>query len=344
MVKPPDTRGLVLGKFYPPHLGHEYLIRFASQYVDQLLVVVEEIPGESIAVATRLAWLEALFPQLTFLVLADCNPQSPQEHPAFWSIWQASLRRLVPQPIDYVFASESYGEPLARCLNAKFIPLDPQRQRFAVSGSKIRQSLYSQWHFLTQPVQKYFQKHICVCGPESTGKTTLSHWLLQHLNAITPQTCSLIPEYARSYLEYLPTALQQDDMLHIARGQQLSESIDGGAITPLRVCDTGVDASRVWSEFLFGECSEDLANICQQATYDLYLLCKPDVPWVDDGFRYLPNSSEAFYQRIKLLIAEKTTALNIVEIDGPWHARNKRALQACQAVLASLAKPLPTGM
>ena len=34
------TRGLVIGKFYPPHRGHKYLIDVATAQADQLDVIV----------------------------------------------------------------------------------------------------------------------------------------------------------------------------------------------------------------------------------------------------------------------------------------------------------------
>ena len=33
-------RGMLLGKFLPPHRGHEYMIRFAQSLVDELTVQV----------------------------------------------------------------------------------------------------------------------------------------------------------------------------------------------------------------------------------------------------------------------------------------------------------------
>ena len=45
------STGMVLGKFLPPHIGHQYLVDFARNYVDALTVVVgtlkaEPIPGD----------------------------------------------------------------------------------------------------------------------------------------------------------------------------------------------------------------------------------------------------------------------------------------------------------
>ena len=44
------TTGFLLGKFLPPHRGHQYLIDFARNHVDHLTVLVctiarEPIPG-----------------------------------------------------------------------------------------------------------------------------------------------------------------------------------------------------------------------------------------------------------------------------------------------------------
>ena len=86
------TRGLVLGKFLPPHAGHVYLCEFARNYVDELTIVVGTLAREPIAGTTRFAWMRELFPFDRVVHLTDENPQDPSEHPAFWDIWRASLR------------------------------------------------------------------------------------------------------------------------------------------------------------------------------------------------------------------------------------------------------------
>jgi HTH-type transcriptional regulator, transcriptional repressor of NAD biosynthesis genes len=51
------TRGLVIGKFYPPHLGHHHLISSAARQVDRLTVLVMASSAESIGLADRVRWL-----------------------------------------------------------------------------------------------------------------------------------------------------------------------------------------------------------------------------------------------------------------------------------------------
>ena len=42
------TTGLIIGKFMPPHLGHQYLVDFARNYVDELNVLVCSLKSEPI--------------------------------------------------------------------------------------------------------------------------------------------------------------------------------------------------------------------------------------------------------------------------------------------------------
>ncbi|MCA9040823.1 MAG: adenylyltransferase/cytidyltransferase family protein, partial [Planctomycetaceae bacterium] len=107
------TRGMVLGKFMPPHLGHQYLFEFAREYVDELAIVVETERNQPIPGELRYSWVKEMFPTVNVLHLTDENPQDPSEYPDFWTIWRNSLLRLLPFTPDYVFASENYGWKLA---------------------------------------------------------------------------------------------------------------------------------------------------------------------------------------------------------------------------------------
>src|SRR5262249_56697885 len=90
---PAMTTGRLLGKFLPPHLGHVYLVEFASRYVDQLTVVVCSLAREPIPGELRHRWMRELFPFDNVVHLRDELPQEPKEHPDFWALWKASLER-----------------------------------------------------------------------------------------------------------------------------------------------------------------------------------------------------------------------------------------------------------
>jgi cytidyltransferase-like protein len=78
------TTGFLLGKFLPPHRGHQYLIEFARAYVDRLAVLVCSIAREPIPGALRYQWMCESFPGVTLVHHTDEIPQAPEEHAQFW--------------------------------------------------------------------------------------------------------------------------------------------------------------------------------------------------------------------------------------------------------------------
>lgn len=121
---------------------------------------------------------------------------------------------------------------------------------------------------------------IVVTGPESSGKSTLSELLAHKLNA------GLIPEYARSYMENLQRKYNYNDLEVIARQQVqqeklLSQSKGNGII----VMDTWLIMTKVWFDVVFGKVPEWLEENIAAGDVDLFLVCKPDLPWIPDPVR-----------------------------------------------------------
>ena len=52
--------GLVIGKFYPPHLGHHLLVNTAAAACERVTVVVLAASVESIPLATRVKWMREI--------------------------------------------------------------------------------------------------------------------------------------------------------------------------------------------------------------------------------------------------------------------------------------------
>jgi cytidyltransferase-like protein len=161
------TTGFLLGKFLPPHRGHQYLIEFARAYVDRLTVLVCSIAREPILGALRYRWMSESFTGVTLVHHTDEIPQAPDEHPQFWDIWRASIQRHVPGRIDYVFASEHYGWRLAEELGARFVPVDIERRNVPVCGRAIREDPMTHWEALLPAVRPYYLKRVCVLDDQS---------------------------------------------------------------------------------------------------------------------------------------------------------------------------------
>lgn len=282
------THGLVLGKFLPPHAGHVYLIEHAQRCVDRLTIVVGTLAREPIPGALRFAWMRELFPRANVVHLTDENPQDPSEHPEFWSIWKASIERVVAEPIDVVFASEAYGARLAQDHGARFIPVDPGRTVVPISGTAIRDAPLAHWQYLPPPVRAHYAKRVRIVGAESTGKSTLAAALAAHYQT------RLVPEYARTYLEALGRAPVADDMPIIAQGQCASEDVLARSCNRVLICDTDTAITRLWSLALFGHCDPRI----QPRAYDLTIATGPELPFEADPIRYLPEQRAAFHQQV----------------------------------------------
>src|SRR5262245_10619902 len=74
----PGTTGFLLGKFLPPHRGHQYLIEFARAYVDRLTVLVCTIEQEPIPGRLRYQWMCEAFPGVDLVHHTDEIPQAPE--------------------------------------------------------------------------------------------------------------------------------------------------------------------------------------------------------------------------------------------------------------------------
>ena len=311
--------GLVLGKFLPLHNGHLYLIRFAAQHVQRLYVVVESVKNEPILHQTRLSWVRSLCPNCEVISLVEHMPQRPEDSPDFWTQWRTVLEGILPEQIDFVFASERYGNPLASVLNAQFCPLDIGRIGENISGTQIRDDIYAHWSHLPHPVQCHFQSKICIVGAESVGKSTIAKSLAVHLNG------RMVPEYARHYLETFERAPKLSDMPKVAFGQLCSESARSEFGDPFLICDTDPLTTLVWSHHLFGRCDDQLRHWASSVQYDLTLLLEPDVPWVADSVRYTPNDRWAFHRRLVDTLNQYKRPYEI--INGDWSERLIKAKQ-----------------
>ena len=127
--------GMVLGKFLPPHLGHQYLVNFARHYVEELTVLACSLASEPIPGELRYQWMCELCPDCRVIHVRDENPQEPHEDPDFWQIWHETIRRVLPEGPDYFFASEDYGFKLAEIL---YPMMDSNDNRLSKMQSKMK--------------------------------------------------------------------------------------------------------------------------------------------------------------------------------------------------------------
>lgn len=180
---------------------------------------------------------------------------------------------------------------------------------------------------------------IVLYGPESSGKTTLAKALALHYGSLW------VPEYARHYL------LQQDqytgrlaqgivstyaDIEPMAVGQiALEDALAEVAPAHLPLfCDTSPLTNLVYSHYYFGRAPGWLEQLAPARPYALYLLLRPDVPWVPDPLRDRPADREALFANFRAALV--ASGQPFAELAGDAPTRLARAREAVEGVLARL--------
>jgi NadR type nicotinamide-nucleotide adenylyltransferase len=171
---------------------------------------------------------------------------------------------------------------------------------------------------------------VVVIGPESTGKSALAERLARAYGA------PLSDEYARAYAEATSRPLGIGDVDAIGRGQRDGEDAARAAAaargSPLVVHDTDLVSTVVYSRHYFGDCPAWIPPAARARRADLYLLCLPDVPWVDDPVRGPAEAREA--QLADFRAALDALGSRVVALGGAWAERDAAAHAAVDALLA----------
>ncbi len=123
-------------------------------------------------------------------------------------------------------------------------------------------------------------KCIVLTGPESTGKTTLSIQLADYYNT------KCFPEFAREYIENINRKYTYEDLILIAEKQiRILNGIHGDKTKEFAFFDTGLIITKIWFQEVYNKVPEFIEKAIETIKVDLYLLCYPDIEWVEDSVR-----------------------------------------------------------
>ncbi len=161
-------------------------------------------------------------------------------------------------------------------------------------------------------------KKIVVTGPESSGKSTLAKQLASHFNS------DWVAEYARDYLNNLQRPYNELDLIEIAKGQINLEKEKEANSADLLFYDTDLLTIQIWSDHKYGRCDLWILEQYANRTKDLYLLCKPDLPWEPDPLRESPNQLNELFNIYKENL--KALKVDFEIVDGVGEQRLKNAI------------------
>jgi NadR type nicotinamide-nucleotide adenylyltransferase len=307
--------GLVVGKFYPPHRGHLFLIERAAALCTQVTVLAMAAGGETLPLADRVGWLREACADLAGVTVAGvrCDVPVDFDDEAIWAaqvaVMRAALEHAERPPVDAVISSEPYGDELAARFGAKHVCADPGRATVPTSASQLRADLAGCWDDLLAPVRAGLAARVVVVGAESTGTSTIAQALASEYRrrgGVWART-QCVTEAGR---DYTVTKWQQARTAAAAAGrpeppldelewtaadfdavaaEQTRRENEAAAVgSPLLVCDTDAFATSVWERRYLAERARTLQPWATAGLprHDVYLLTSHDgVPWEDDGLR-----------------------------------------------------------
>lgn len=156
---------------------------------------------------------------------------------------------------------------------------------------------------------------IAILGPESSGKTTLATFLVEQFDSF------LIEEYARSYLNERNGKYNIQDLDCIATRQfELNDQLTD---KPYLIADTELLTIKIWSEVKYKTVSSKIQELLQKQKFDLYLLCKPDLPWEEDPLREHPQFRDELFRMYEFALQELNWNFSIIEGSN----RNSKAIE-----------------
>ncbi|AYA36595.1 cytidyltransferase-like domain-containing protein [Hymenobacter oligotrophus] len=307
-------RGLVVGKFAPLHLGHQYLLETAAAHCDELHVWVYSNPEPArMPAPVRAGWITTIYAQTYgpaigttplrvryLLPEADELPSNAAPDYVHREFVRRQLAALGVR-IDVVFSSEAYGPGFAAHLGAAHVLVDASRARVPVSGTQVRTDVYGQANWLHPVVQAHFAspayvQRVVLLGAESTGKSTLAAALARRFGS-----CH-VAEYGRTLWEAQHGHLAYDDLLRIARRHRALEDEATPQARHWLFVDTNALTTLFYSYAYYGRAEPELHALAHECStrYQHSFVCAPDFPFEQDGTR-APAAAQAAQQAAVLL-------------------------------------------
>lgn len=289
---------MCVGRFDPLHQGHLEMIMRAKKKHDRCCVVVcdfaEDESAGSMPLTKRTQLVREFFmgDDLVSVMGVDCCG------------WEEMLDEFVKrtgESMDDVVVYVQDAANAARLKNcgvrvAEWDNVD------AISSIEVRQHPLRYWHQIAAPFRPYLTKNILVIGTASEGKSTLVSDISKYFNL----TCT--QEWARVYMEQhalLDEELAVEDFVEFLTGQvRLYQEAVLNATRGVMIADTDNLVTLMYALSYvrsgnFNLTQADYVEVLlplawalrKVVRWDKIFVVVPGGVYVDDGFRYMGQSS-----------------------------------------------------
>ncbi|MEC1177513.1 multifunctional transcriptional regulator/nicotinamide-nucleotide adenylyltransferase/ribosylnicotinamide kinase NadR [Metasolibacillus meyeri] len=337
--------GFYGGKFMPFHQGHLYSTLKASAMVDKLYVIVlydeerdrklcEQGNMPYMPYKERALWISQETrdcPNIEILYIEDADSLDADYN---WLEGGKRIKAAIHESITHVFSSESsYSKWFDQIYpEAEHIVLDEARQMFPISATQIRtEGVYKHWDMLPMSVRPFFTKKVAVVGTESCGKSTL----VRNLAKLFQTT--YVEEYGRTICEEIGNG---SDLIIDRHYEEITYGHKHLEFQRLKQANKVlfIDSEQVVTQYYTKVYQGYELPIVEEAIatqrYDLYLYLEPDVPWVEDGYRVLGETSVRASNNALLKEMFAQRHIPIITIEGTYNERMEQAIQHVRALIA----------
>jgi NadR type nicotinamide-nucleotide adenylyltransferase len=314
--------GITFGGYCPMHKGHLDLIMKAKKENDICYVVVCGYDNEpradeiGLTLKRRYSLVKQMFKndeQIRVLMVNDTElgiDESMSE--SNWDIWLKCVARQIVQngtsAYDNVFTwyvgEDSYVQALNKRVNNGIIDrtVYVDRGLNPISATLIRENPVEYWNSIALPFRQYFSTNILITGTASEGKSTLTRDIATYFGIPYSE------EYGRTYMEYYgkdDTDLTVTDFQQflIEQRRDTQKKIESPGNCGVVISDTDNIVTLMYAKAYVEDNNIDLTeedyktleqlawNIKRGIQWDRIFLLPPKNKFVDDGCRYMVQSS-----------------------------------------------------
>jgi NadR type nicotinamide-nucleotide adenylyltransferase len=316
--------GVVVGKFYPFHKGHKFLIETALHHCQYVTVLVDDKAHYKIPAYLRANWIRESFKAFgSRVVVQEFYNDLPDTDSKKWAAATIDYLNGVP---DACITSENYGETWAREMGCTHILADKARGVVPISGTELRENMFGDnMQYLEAHVRRHFVNTVCIVGAESTGKSTLADGLADHFGI-----CA-VGEFGREYTENLADELRErgwkmSDFEFIAERQDRMEQHAILKSKGLVILDTDAMVTQAFCRRDMHAASSVIEALIKPQT--LYILCPTENPFEADGWRKNGDEREALQDYYRDFLRGRKH----VEVHGTHDERMAQAIEAINSL------------
>lgn len=313
--------GVTFGGYCPMHQGHLDLIMKAKKENDICYVVVcgynGEERGESVGLTLRrrVSLVKQMFrddEQIRVVSVNDTElgiDESMSEKN--WDIWLNYVtKKLITDGqlgnwFTWYVGEETYKESLLKRTKDfwkvnDIIYID--RSLNSISGTMIRENPIKYWNKIAYPFRSYFSTNILITGTASEGKSTLTRDIATYFGIPYSE------EYGRTYMDYYGKTdidLTINDFMEflIEQRRDTKSKIESAGNNGIVISDTDNLVTLMYALAYVDDPNIDLTeedykaleamaiNLKRGITWDKIFLLPPKNTFVDDGCRYMEQSS-----------------------------------------------------